>query len=164
MSCAAMGFSVSVGGVRMIGGATAHVAAFDRDLIGVLNDLAAGCLLYSTGVTYPMKALMLLTGIIPAFDSQVRGGLALGGFSGMKATRVPLPSVPTDTIARKILFLPFHLASAFASVPAVASCVSGTLLAPFSKDQGRILDVLLFMQNGVGSGAYVRWHSPGRWY
>jgi hypothetical protein len=69
-----------VGGRRVLGeGAPfANVAEFDRALIDTLNMLADALLPGNTNVTYPMKALLLITGLAPAYDksriaSHIRG-------------------------------------------------------------------------------------------
>lgn len=55
------------------------VGAFDKEILGILNRLADVLFFNNTGITYPMKALLLITGLMPALDSQVRGGLTRAG-------------------------------------------------------------------------------------
>ncbi|MGA8138333.1 MAG: IS3 family transposase, partial [Pseudomonas gingeri] len=44
--------------------------AFDKELLSLLNTLAGLLFFNNTSVTYPMKALLLITGLMPALDSQ----------------------------------------------------------------------------------------------
>lgn len=141
------------------------VAEFDNCLIGTLSSLSTQLFEKNTNVTYPMKSLLLLTGLIPAFDSQVKGGLANAGVSGVKKTRYLLPSMG-DVDAKKICCLPFYIADCMSSYSALlASGIANCKYPTLSAEQGRIFDVLLFMQNN-GAHITVGFHSPkkDRWY
>jgi hypothetical protein len=160
---AASRLNITPAGVRTVGGNPHSVPKFDQNLLDTVRGLS-DCLTGNTGVTYPMKALMLLTGITPAFDSQVKGGMTRGGFGGMAATRFLLPDEASSSAGRKIVVLPFRLTAAYVSHPTVAAAVGGTPLAAFAGDIGRIFDVLLFVQNERSSPILVKWVGPGIWY
>lgn len=100
-----------------VGGPTtpAALATFDTSLFRALNSLASGVLVRNTNVTYPMKAVLLITGLLPAFDSQVRIGLGRGGFRGMAKTRYLLPGNAHRADGKKITRLPFLLGDCWRS-------------------------------------------------
>lgn len=141
------------------------VAEFDSCLISTLSSLSQQLFEKNTNVTYPMKSLLLLTGLMPAFDSQVKGGLANAGVSGVKKTQYLLPSTG-DVDAKKICSLPFYIADCMSSYSELlASGIANCRYPTLSAEQGRIFDVLLFMQNN-GAHITVGFHSPkkDRWY
>ncbi|WP_141217869.1 hypothetical protein [Bordetella genomosp. 5] len=141
------------GHARMIGGlvAEAHCTEFDTRLLSVLSDMSALLLLGNTNVTYPMKALLLLTGFMPALDSQVRRGLSSAGFVGTTATQFLLPADMGSLRARKLTRLPFYLGECFAANRALLTGAAADSHYPWLVDEpGRLFDILLFMQ---GSGA-----------
>jgi hypothetical protein len=72
-------------------GSMSALARFDYGLLVSLRALADSMFVGNTNVTYPMKALLLLTGIMPALDSQVRKGLGKAGFSGVDKTQFLIP-------------------------------------------------------------------------
>ena len=84
----------------------ATLNTFDTHLFEALQALATGILCENTNATYPMKALLLITGLMPAFDSQVRCGLHRGGFSGMNrlsfcfppCRHAPCPQIDSVTV------------------------------------------------------------------
>ncbi|MBT9100494.1 hypothetical protein KFZ76_22605 [Methylovulum psychrotolerans] len=94
---------------------TAPLADMDCKLIKILNLLADGLFTNNTNVTYPMKSLMLLTGYMPALDSQVKGGLHKANVSGVNSTQFLLPN--KYSVAKlevlKITRLPFILAGCY---------------------------------------------------
>jgi hypothetical protein len=127
----------------------ATVSDFDRCLIETLNQLSAGFFIGNTNVTYPMKSLLLLTGLMPALDSQVKGGLNIAGVAGVNRTQFLIPPVGS-TDAKKICVLPFLIAdcaSRFSSV--INSGVSASHYPRLSSENGRIFDVLFFQQNSL---------------
>jgi len=126
----------------------ATVAEFDDGLIKALNMLADALLVGNTNVTYPMKALLLITGLTPAYDSQVKGGLAIAGVSGINKTRYLLPRVACGD-AKKICALPFHIAHCVAHSRRVLDAAIETSRYPMLRGEyGRLFDVLLFVQRG----------------
>ncbi|MBX8603454.1 hypothetical protein K5D40_14600 [Pseudomonas cichorii] len=121
--------------------------AFDREILGVLNTLADALFLKNTSVTYPMKALLLITGLMPALDSQVRGGLTRAGKAGFIQQQL-LPRNAQQAAGRRICELPFYLGDCWNSNLEVF--VKGILDSKYQgllDTPGRVFDILLFMQN-----------------
>lgn len=85
----------------------ASCSSFDSILVSVLSEISARILIGNTNVTYPMKVLLLITGFMPALDSQVRKGLFSTGFSGTNATQFLMPAGVDSLEAKKITRLPF---------------------------------------------------------
>jgi hypothetical protein len=56
-----------------------------------------------------MKTILLITGLMPAFDSQVRRGLSRGGFAGMTSNQNRMTDTPSGATWEKISRLPFVL-------------------------------------------------------
>lgn len=158
--------NISAGSRSLSAGAPfAAVADFDRCLVDTLSALSTGLFDGNTNVTYPMKSLLLLTSLMPAFDSQVRGGLTHAGVSGVKKTRYLLPKLGSSD-AQKICALPFYVADCSSRNSAVLNReVSGSSYPALATEHGRIFDVLLFMQNG-GAHPTVSFTPPAltRWY
>jgi hypothetical protein len=126
----------------------ATVQEFDRHLIAALGLLADALLEGNTNVTYPMKALLLITGLMPAYDSQVKGGLALAGVTGIDKTSYLLPRAECSD-ASKICVLPFHIAHCARQARATLDTAIANSRYPMLKGQyGRLFDILLFVQNG----------------
>lgn len=144
----------------------ASVADFDECLLGALEALAAGLLERNTNVTYPMKALLLLTGLMPAFDSQVRGGLAVAGVGGINRTRYPMPTRGSAD-AQKICALPFYLADCADAGKGLGDAIRASRYPTLLGDTGRLFDVVLFMQKDRdGRAVAVEWQGPAmrQWY
>ncbi len=144
------------------------VAEFDACLIKTLNDLARGLLVGNTNVTYPMKALLLITGLMPAFDSQVKGGAAVAGLLGMKLQSYRLrPQLCTDT--KKICALPFYIADCVSrSTVIIDEAIKNSRRPNLKGHYGRLFDILLFMQKDLTpETALIRYASSRstlRWY
>ncbi len=144
----------------------ASVSDFDDCLIDTLSVLSSGLLVANTNVTYPMKSLLLLTGLMPAFDSQVKGGLATAGVAGINRTRYLLPALGSPG-AKKICALPFYIADCVSrQVAIITREAAGSSYPALASEHGRIFDVLLFMQNGAGHvtvhfapPAHIRWYA-----
>ncbi len=159
-----------VGGVnRVVSGANAAASrqAFDTNLTSVLSQLSIGVLVGNTNVTYPMKALLLLTGFMPALDSQVRRGLGAAGFSGINVTRFLLPAGIHSNEARKLTRLPFYLAECYGANSALLTGAATASSYPWlAADLGRLFDILLFMQGSAAHPLFAltppnrHWH----WY
>jgi hypothetical protein len=97
---------------------------FDDVLLSVLVRLSNGLFFGNTNVTYPMKAALLITGLMPAFDSQVRRGLNRAGFSGVNKTQFLLPlTVENNSDGMKLTRLPFILGHCWAEFSDVFSDV-----------------------------------------
>jgi len=57
---------------------------FDDALLSVLREISQRLFVDNSNVTYPTKALLLISGLMPALDNRVRAGLGRAGFSGVK--------------------------------------------------------------------------------
>ncbi len=123
------------------------VAAFDQDLAGVLRHIAAEFFLEPvTSPTYPMKVLLLLTGLMPALDSQVRGGLKNAGMKGFSG----LLNLDSPQHMQKICALPFELGQLLSDpvqAQVISNGITGSRRAEAVPDLGRLFDILLFEQN-----------------
>jgi hypothetical protein len=130
----------------LYGGPFAYVEEFDECVLATLNTLADSLLVDNTNVTYPMKALLLLTGLAPAFDSQVKGGLKVAGMSGVAKTSYLLLRADCSD-ARKICALPFYIAHCVArSRGQLDAAIKASRYPMLKGEYGRLFDVLLFMQ------------------
>jgi hypothetical protein len=144
------------------------VDEFDACLIETLNELAAALLVGNTNVTYPMKALLLITGLMPAYDSQVRGGLSVAGVTGVNRTRYLLP-IQDCPDARKICVLPFYIAECISrELPLLNKAIENSSYPSLKGQHGRLFDVLLFVQNNLTPGTALISFSAAqpsrRWY
>ncbi len=120
---------------------------FDLQLIATLARLADALFIGNTNVTYPMKALLLITGLMPAWDSQVRKGLTRAGMPGLRGTRALLPSTPYTAMGRRLCQLPFLLGHCWEQQNALMMAgIAGSAHPQLSAEPGRVFDVLLFMQ------------------
>lgn len=140
------------GGTRVVSGVATAASrlAFDTNLYSVLSQISAGLLVGNTNVTYPMKALLLLTGFMPALDSQVRRGLHVAGFAGTSATQFLMPTGVGSVEARKITRLPFYLGECFAANAALLTGAATASLYPWlATEPGRLFDIMLFMQGAA---------------
>ena len=145
---------VKNGTSRLIGNSAdkEQLEEFDKRLILVLNAISKSFLIANTNVTYPLKVLLLLTGFMPAFDSQVRSGLARAGFPGIKSNQFLLPSVVNRPQGKKLAHLPFYLGECFASnEPLLRSAVVQSDYPWLVNEPGRLLDILFFMQGSTDS-------------
>jgi len=141
------------------------VADLDAILASALQAVADNFLEGNTNVTYPMKAILLLTGFSPAFDSQVRGGLRAAGFSGMAATQFSMPLDLSKANGKKVTRLPFILGHCWAQFNDVfRSGILNSAHAYLADEPGRVFDVLLFMQGGDGRQLFHFQPGPGAWY
>ncbi|KAF7599982.1 hypothetical protein BGI27_05180 [Candidatus Dactylopiibacterium carminicum] len=131
----------------------------------MLDQLSAGIFVGNTNVTYPMKTLMLLTGFMPAFDSQVRSGLDNAGFMGMNATQFLLPEDSAGANARKISRLPFYLGNCYTQYrELLKGAVARSPQPRLTRDPGRLFDVLFFMQGRKDSARLLSFEPESRWY
>ncbi|MEH6412476.1 hypothetical protein [Pseudomonas sp. CGJS7] len=123
---------------------TAH---FDAELLGVLKMLADALFIDNTNVTYPMKALLLITGFMPALDSQVRKGLQNAGVRGFGSPRYLLPSDTLKAAGQKLCSLPFALGQCWEqNKDHLTDAVQKSDHPGLQTEPGRIFDILLFMQ------------------
>lgn len=155
-------------GLRLVNGVHDReaLADFDATLLLVLRMLSDGLFLANTNVTYPMKALLLISGLMPALDSQVRSGLGNAGFKGVDRTQFLLPPHAGGADAKKLTRLPFVLGQCW--VEGSTQFQAGIQQSKFElllQDPGRAFDVLLFMQAGEGQLPLLTLHlAHGRWY
>lgn len=121
--------------------------AFDIELLDVLHTLAEALFLNNTNVTYPMKALLLITGLMPALDSQVRKGLKRAGMAGLSGTQLLLPKDTSKALGKRICGLPFYLGNCWQlSQDVLRYAIAQSDHPGLSTEPGRVFDVLLFMQ------------------
>lgn len=159
--------SILGGHTRVVGGAstTAIRLAFDTNLIATLSTISAGMLINNTNVTYPMKVLLLLTGFMPALDSQVRNGLFSAGLTGTNATQFLMPAGLGSVEAKKLTRLPFILGDCFASNAAVLTHAATASHYPWlATEPGRLFDVLLFMQGSAAHPLFAFTPRVRNWY
>lgn len=120
---------------------------FDQNLLGILHTLADVFFVNNTNVTYPMKALLLITGLMPALDSQVRKGLSRAGLAGMSGTQVLLPSDASCVLGQRICHLPFWVGHCWQEQYAeIQYAIAQGNHPTLSTEPGRVFDILLFMQ------------------
>lgn len=141
-------------------------ATFDATLLGVLGALSRRLLVGNTNTTYPMKAVLLITGLMPALDSQVRTGLGRAGFAGIATTRFLLPTDPNSSDGKKLTRLPFLIGECWSAFqPQLQEGIRQSKYPQLAEEPGRVFDVLLFMQakhdhpiNLVGEGDRQGWY------
>ena len=123
------------------------VGSFDDALIDALNRLSEDLLIDNTNVTYPMKALLLLTGLLPALDGQVRRGLSHAGLRGLDASALKIPLDADTTAGKKVTRLPYLLGKCWQTYSQVFrdGCTRSSR-GQIENSLGRLFDVLLFMQ------------------
>ena len=142
-------------------------AAFDANLQNALVALSTGIFAGNTNVTYPMKALLLITGLMPALDSQVRRGLGSAGFAGIGAwmNQFKLPGNRQSANALKLTRLPFLLADCYANHANLLTGAGAASRYPgLSAEIGRLFDVLFFIQGSAGYPVFTL-NPPARdWY
>lgn len=145
--------------------AAAGLPGFDERLIALLQDLSDGLFNGNTNVTYPMKALLLVTGFMPALDSQVRTGLHRAGFVGTKGTRFLMPGDADCPRAVKLTRLPFYLAECHAmNADLLTEAAIASNYPWLAAEPGRLFDVLLFMQGDAGRRLLALEPRNQRWY
>jgi hypothetical protein len=143
----------------------AALDAFDANLFAALHALADGLFAGNTNATYPMKAALLITGLMPAFDSQVRCGLQRAGFIGMNKTQFVLPGNANCADGKKIARLPFLLGECWhAYSPQINAGIATSRYTGLLDEPGRFFDVLLFMQGDTRNPVLVSYHGPRTWY
>ena len=124
-----------------------EVGVFDKELLDILNTLAELLFFNNTSVTYPMKALLLITGLMPALDSQVRGGLTRAGKAGFTGQQL-LPNNVHQAGGRRICELPFFLGHCWSlNREVLLKGIQDSDHKELKATPGRVFDVLLFMQN-----------------
>lgn len=137
------------------GASFGSVSEFDDCLIDTMSFISTAFFIGNTNVTYPMKSLLLITGLMPAFDSQVKGGLAVAGVTGVKKNRYLIPQKGSPD-ARKICAVPFYIADCISNTSNVINvAIAASDYPNLVGDTGRIFDVLLFEQNSLTPEAAI---------
>lgn len=120
---------------------------FDRNLLEILHTLAGVFFVNNTNVTYPMKVLLLITGLMPALDSQVRKGLSRAGMEGMGGTQFLLPTDASRPLGQRICHLPFWVGHCWQTHHSeIQNAIAQSDHLTLSTEPGRVFDILLFMQ------------------
>lgn len=151
------------------------VRDFDEILLSVLRRLSEGLFTNNTNVTYPMKALLLISGLMLALDSRVRAGLACAGFKGMNAKRtqylLPSPRSAEDADAKKLTRLPFLLGHCWATFSQVLrDGIRRSGYPQLANEPGRVFDILFFRQGKTKKKLLTLCHSASepkkkaKWY
>jgi hypothetical protein len=141
-------------------------ATFDETLFRVLHALAEELFEANTNVTYPMKAVLLITGLMPAFDGQVKAGLARAGMRGFSGTRYLMPADAQTAPGAKISRLPFLLGECWnMNVGNLSAAIQASLFPALANQPGRVFDVLLFVQ-GRGNNPIrtIEYQGKAGWY
>lgn len=122
---------------------------FDTTLLDVIQELSNSLFKKNTNVTYPLKALLLISGLMPALDSKVRSGLGNAGFRGVDKRQFLIPKNIGSTDAKKLTRLPFILGQCWRECcEQIRGGIQQSEFKQLSQDAGRVFDVLLFMQAG----------------
>jgi len=114
-----------------------------------------------------MKVLLLITGFMPALDSErVRTGLDRGDFSGMNRTQYLLPADAAHADGKKITRLPFLLGQCWTTyTQQLQDGISNSRFPDLKEEPGRVFDILLFTQANKDSPVLVACDPPDRnWY
>ena len=119
-----------------------ELVTFDLNFFYALRAAGERLFIRNTNATYPMKAVLLVTGFMPAFDGQVRTGLQRGGFRGMNKAQFVLPTDAKCIDGKKVARLPFLLGECWA-----------TCIRSFDKEL-RIVVFRRFLRSPVGSLMY----------
>lgn len=136
--------------------------AIDSRMLATLRLLADRLLVGNTNVTYPMKTALLVTGLMPALDSQVRTGLGRGGFEGLTGQFL-LPSLADSTAGKKLTSLAFVLGKCWSAFrPQLAAGISSSRFPQLMDEPGRVFDVLLFMQAYANRPIILRYSGGDR--
>jgi hypothetical protein len=140
-------------------------ASFDSRLLELLQVLAMSLFANNTNVTYPMKALLLITGLMPALDSQVRTGLGRVGFTGVDKSQFLLPRTVNLADGAKLTRLPFMLGQCFQQDRAAfETSVCESKYPQLISEPGRLFDVLFFMQADLPDPLFTFNPTSRIWY
>ena len=140
--------------------------AIDTRLICALNCLAEKIFIDNTSVTYPMKAALLLTAHMPAFDGNVRKGLKRGGFTGFCSTQFMLPKNTDSADSKKITSVPYILGKCWDNFEGIfTEGIRKSNYPGLLEEPARVFDILLFMQAKTTLPVLLE-HSDGhdKWY
>ena len=124
--------------------------SFDHDLLHTLAELAEAFFENNTNVTYPTKTLLLITGLAPAWDSQVRKGLRRSGMKGVSGTQFLLPADSSRALGQRVCRLPFSVASCWNhNQHLLQEAISQSNHPALCSEPGRVFDILFFMQQDL---------------
>ncbi len=141
--------------------------AIDAQLIFVLNCLAEKLFIDNSNATYPMKAALLITAYMPAFDGNVRKGLNRGGYAGFSSTQFILPKNTNNADSKKITSLPYILGECWNSFYDIFNeGIRKSNYPSLLEEPSRVFDILLFMQAKKTLPILLQ-HNPGLndvWY
>lgn len=103
----------------------------------------------NNSITYPTKCILLLTGLMPAYDTQVRGGLIAIHHGFGIPQGLPNENAPWNNVATAILDRLFQLADCLSHSPHVLEAVQQSHFPQLAEPihHGRILDIMLFSMN-----------------
>jgi len=165
ISNTALGFDVDRR--RLVNGL--HVSSdlkdFDENLLSVLREISRRLFVNNTNITYPLKVLLLISGLMPALDSQVRRGLGHAGFSGVNRTQFLLPIDTTSADAKKLTRLPFVLGQCWSDFATqFADGIRRSNFASLLQEPARVFDILLFMQADKEIPLLTLQSGSERWY
>ena len=139
------------------------VGAFDNEILSILNKLADVLFINNTNITYPMKALLLITRLMPALDSQVRGGLTRAGKVGFIGRQL-LPKNVHQAAGRRICNLPFYLGHCWRlNREAFVKGIDESRHRGLQDTPGRVFDILLFMQNKASRNQILTFQMEPEW-
>lgn len=156
------GLGLSEDGIRLINGKPFDSKGFDESLFSVLQASSQLMLEGNTSVTYPMKILLLLTGLMPAYDSQVRSGMYAAGLRGMAATQYLMPQTMTCSGWKKLAMLPFLVGHCWTSHAArFEKEINNSKHPALSADPGRVFDVIFFMHT---NDPVLQYEGENDWY
>ena len=139
---------------------------FDATLLFVLRKFSDRIFVGNTNVTYPTKALLLVSGLTPALDSRVRTGLGRAELKGVDKTQFFLPTEMHGADAKKLTRLPFILGQCWADYNVqLQEGIRQSKVNALLQEPGRIFDILFFMQAKEGQLPLLSL-DPGRdsWY
>lgn len=137
---------------------------FKKSLFDSLRLFSNEFFIGNTSITYPMKSLLLLTGFMPAWDSQVRKGLSLSGFCGTNSHFL-LPDQHDSTAFQKISSLPFYLGDCYTkNKDAFDTAIRESNYPELLCEPGRLFDILFFMQGSKQHRIFSCSAISSRWY
>nr|WP_141662009.1 hypothetical protein [Burkholderia ambifaria] len=145
-----------VAGTRVVPGGRYKPDELDMAALRMIVRLADGLFTCCARATYPMKALLLLTGYTVAFDSNVCLGAKHAGFAGM-ATGFKITSIRESAscpASRKIVSMPYLVGSAWHAeremfvrvFESIRNDATWAKLVTQLYHPARLFDILFFMQ------------------
>lgn len=143
------------------------IEEFDSCLLTTLRELSVSLFEDNTNVTYPMKCLLLFTGLLPAYDSQVKKGMKIAGFKGVDKTQylLPTPKQQTSSDSKKICTIPFIIADCVKLNRSILdSAIEKSRYPELKEDYGRVFDIIFFMQDEENVIVEISHFDKAQWY